>query len=343
MTAFSVIVSIAFGISCLASYLLARPGVLEILDHPNARSLHDAPMPRTGGLAIWIGTAAGMIAAFLLLSLRSELSYILGAALVVLLVSFIDDRFHIPASVRFAAHLAAAGLLLVGGLDLQFVLLPGLRLELPTFIGSFLSLCFIVWMINLYNFMDGMDGFAGGMAVFGFGALGLIAYFAGDGYFALLCWVVGAAAGGFLVMNFPPARIFMGDTGASVLGLMAAAFSLWGNKLGLFPLWMAVLVFSPFVVDATATLLRRAINRERVWEAHCNHYYQRLVRLGWGHRKTVLAEYGLMALCAASALFCVQLQAPAQWVVILGGIIVYVCLMRAVDRVDRRVLSKRAS
>src|SRR5690606_5547729 len=101
-----------------------------------------------------------------------------------------------------------------------------------------------------------------------------------------LCWVIASAAAGFLVWNFPPARIFMGDTGSSALGLIAGALSLLGDRRGLFPLWVALLVFSPFLLDATVTLIRRAGRRERFWEAHRSHYYQRLA-LRWGHRKTV--------------------------------------------------------
>lgn len=330
------------GVSCSVAYFLAKPGTLEVLDYPNARSLHSNPIPRTGGLAIWAGVLTGIAGTLLTSNVPPELAHVVAAALVVLVVSFTDDRFSIPPSVRLMAHIVAGGLLLAGGVGLQSISLPGVQFQLPTWVGLPLSMCFIVWMTNLYNFMDGMDGFAGGMAVFGFGTLGLLAYIAGDGDFALLCWAVMAGAGGFLVLNFPPARIFMGDTGASALGLVAAAFALWGDKLGLFPLWVAVLVFSPFVVDATVTLLRRAVRRERVWEAHRTHYYQRLVQLGWGHKKTVLAEYGLMALCSISAFVCVQLWVPAQWTVMVVWIVLYACLMGAVDRLDRRVSCTRA-
>ena len=161
--------------------------------------------------------------------------------------------------------------------------------------------------------MDGMDGFAGGMAVFGFGTLGILAYLTGDGYFATLCWAVAAAAGGFLIWNFPPARIFMGDVGASALGVMAAGLSLWADKNGLFPLWLSMLVFSPFIVDATVTLLRRAMRSERLWVAHRNHYYQRLVQLGLGHRKTVLIEYLVMAGCSLTAIVLLKAPTTVQW------------------------------
>lgn len=335
-------VACAFGVACLMTYVLVRSSRLRILDHPNERSLHNTPVPRTGGLAIWAGGLVGIVVALVSLGGRPEFIYIAAAALLVGVVSFIDDHRHVPVGVRLIAHLIAGGLLLIGGLMMEVVRLPGIDLHLPSAIGLLLSVLFIVWMINLYNFMDGMDGLAGGMAVIGFGALGLLAY-GGNTSFAALCWAVAAAAGGFLFGNFPPARIFMGDTGASVLGLMAAALSLWGDKAGLFPLWVAVLVFSPFVVDATVTLFRRAWQGERIWEAHCSHYYQYLVQLGWGHRKTVLIEYGLMILCAASAVLHVQLSVSAQWITIAVWTIVYVGSILAIEQTDRRLLLRHKS
>ncbi|MCU0937253.1 MAG: hypothetical protein MUF66_14635 [Gammaproteobacteria bacterium] len=118
------------------------------------------------------------------------------------------------------------------------------------------------------------------------------------------------------------------------LGFLAAAFALWGSREGLFPLWVAVLVFSPFVVDATVTLLRRALAGERVWQAHRSHYYQRLVRLGWGHRKTVLAEYALMVACALSAVLAVRAGSVGQWTLIAGWTGLYVLLVAGVSRLE---------
>lgn len=343
MVALVSVVGLAFVMAYLVVNLLACPGGrLRVLDHPTERSLHSTPIPRTGGLAIWAGSLAGVLIALLLFGRRLELEWMVGAALIVGIVSFIDDRFRVSPFVRLMAHLIAGGLLLVGGFGLQSISLPGIELNLPPQVGLLVSILFIVWMTNLYNFMDGMDGFAGGMAVFGFGTLGTLAYLAGDAHFVALCWLVAASAGGFLVLNFPPARIFMGDNGASVLGLTAAALSLWGNRIGAFPLWIAVLVFSPFAVDATVTLFWRAMRGERVWEAHRSHYYQRLVQLGWGHKKTVLAEYGLMTLCAISGVTGVRLSVFAQWAMIVFWIAAYACLILAIERFSKRPSCKES-
>ena len=256
-----------------------------------------------------------------LISLELGLAFI--AVLLVALVSFLDDHMKISPGVRLLAHILAAALLLGAGLRLNLIILPGLILTLPTWLAILLSIFFIVWMINLYNFMDGMDGFAGGMAVIGFTSFAILGWQAGNTAFTQISLLIAGAAAGFLWFNFPPARIFMGDTGSSVLGLLAAVLSLWGNLDGLFPLWIAVLIFSPFIVDATVTLLRRIFRKEKVWLPHKSHYYQRLVQLGWGHRKTVLLEYALMLACSLSALLAQRLSGEWQAGLLVTWVLIY--------------------
>ena len=126
----------------------------------------------------------------------------------------------------------------------------------------------------------------------------------------------------------------MGDVGSSLLGYLAAALSLWGSVDGIFPLWVAVLVFSPFVVDSTFTLMSRLWRRERVWVAHRTHCYQRLVRLGWTHRKTVQWEYALMVACAGSAVVAVRLDLLSQWLILSAwgtGYVVLIGLVRGLE------------
>jgi UDP-N-acetylmuramyl pentapeptide phosphotransferase/UDP-N-acetylglucosamine-1-phosphate transferase len=191
-------------------------------------------------------------------------------------------------------------------------------------------------MLNLYNFMDGMDGIAGGMAVFGFGTFAVFGLLAGATLFSVLNLIIAAAALGFLVFNFPPARIFMGDVGSSTLGLLAAALSLWGVRDGIFPFWIALLVFSPFIVDATVTLLRRLWRRERIWHAHKTHYYQRLVQAGWGHRKTVLLEYAIMLGCGISALWSMRATDEIQMAILIAWILFYFAFFFWVSRIARQ-------
>lgn len=338
-------VGIAGVVAFIVTWWLARPGShFRILDHPNERSLHTSPTPRTGGIAIWAGGIGGASLVIAKYGVSPAGLWIAMASVAAGSVSLIDDWRGIPVGMRFAVHVIAAVVLIFGAdVMLTHIVLPGVECNLSPFVGMLLSLLFVVWMTNLYNFMDGMDGFAGGMAVCGFGVFGLLGYMAGDTVLPILCWVIAAAAGGFLVVNFPPARIFMGDTGSSVLGLLVAAISLWAESRRLFPLWVAVLVFSPFIVDATVTLLRRLFRGERIWQAHRTHYYQRLVQLGWGHRKTVLIEYFLMGSCAISAIVAVNVSAVAQWVIIVFWVAVYLCLISAVERADPTDATKKGA
>jgi UDP-N-acetylmuramyl pentapeptide phosphotransferase/UDP-N-acetylglucosamine-1-phosphate transferase len=283
----------AVSLACLA-LLLSPRGRRMLLDLPNERSLHEQPVPRSGGIAIAAGTAAGVA----LVPGAPVVPFALAAALCAL--SLLDDLHALPTLLRLAAHLAAAVALVgtiagVGGL-------PSI-LMLTLAIG---------WYANLYNFMDGADGLAGGMAVIGFGAYAWAAHLAGHAPLALSAAVVAAASLAFLPFNLHPARLFMGDAGSVPLGFLAGALGAIGWNAGAWPLWFPVLVFAPFVGDATLTLLRRLLRRERVWQAHKEHYYQRLARMGFGHRRTAWVEYGAMVACAALALLAREAHAAGQ-------------------------------
>lgn len=300
----AILAAAACGVAYGMSRLLCRPGSRwYVLDHPNERSLHDRPVPRNGGLAILAAFAAAWAGGRLCAPADPAMHWVWGGILLLGAVSYWDDRRGLSPAVRLAAQALAAGLLAPAGLAVTRLAAPGIGIgpiELG-WVGVPATMLFAMWLVNLYNFMDGMDGFAAGMGVFGFGFLAGLAAWAGHGPLAFTAAVAAAANLGFLAMNFPPARLFMGDVGSTTMGYLAAALALWGRRDGAFPLWVPVLVFSPFVVDATVTLFARLSRREKVWQPHRTHYYQRLVRLGWGHRKTVLAEYALMAAAGLSA------------------------------------------
>lgn len=309
--------------ACLTRRFCDPASPLHILDHPNERSLHSSAIPRSGGVALLLGVLSGG----LLLPFGTPLGWAdllpLAGALPVAWISFLDDRRGVGPLWRLAVHgLAAVWLVSLSAL-------PGSLLWL-----ALLGLA-VVWTINLYNFMDGMDGFAGGMAVIGFSTFAVLGYLAGAADFTAASLLVAGAALGFLLFNFPPARIFMGDTGASTLGFLVAAFALWGVRDGVMPLWLAGLVFSPFMVDATVTLLGRLWRREKVWQAHRSHYYQRLVQLGWGHRRTVLLEYGLMLLCGLTAVSAVRAAPGWQAALLVVWLGAYIWLIRTVGHLER--------
>lgn len=295
----------------------------HILDHPNARSLHAQSTPRGGGLAILIAIIVSVAMVSLFLPLH-DLSAITVSVFIVAGVSFLDDRYSISPGYRIVAHTLAAVVILYAGFYLQKLEVLGANWEWPYAVAVVFSVLYTVWMINLYNFMDGMDGFAGGMTVFGFGTLAVMGWMSGHDAFFIISLIVAASSAGFLVFNFPPARIFMGDVGSSTLGLLAATLSLWGARDNVFPFWVAALVFSPFIMDATATLLRRLWRREKIWQAHKTHYYQQLVQAGWGHRKTVLVEYLIMFSCGTAAVLSMHASVAIQAIMLAGWTFFYI-------------------
>lgn len=281
------------------------------LDHPNIRSLHEVPVPRLGG----IGLLVGILASWLCFALTIQLPIGIGVGLL-MAVSLLDDIKSLSVWVRLLVH----GLVALG---------YSLYLFFPeySFGAVIASTAAIIWMINLYNFMDGSDGLAGGMTVIGFGCYGFMAYFGGYGNDALINISIAAAAIGFLLHNFSPARIFLGDAGAISLGFLAATLGILGWKENLWPLWFPFLIFSSFIVDATVTLMKRAFRGEKIWQAHREHYYQRMVQAGLGHRNTALCWYGLMLLSGVSAIWAARQDHSMQQITLLVWGCIYLTLL----------------
>lgn len=310
-----------FALSCTMTWMLSTGRARALaLDEPNQRSLHQRPIPRAGGLAI----VAATVGAWLFLGTPVH-AIVMAAFVVLCALSLIDDVRSLPVWLRLIAHIGAATAT-VAALQPQLPLLLWLAAILA-----------VTWMINLYNFMDGSDGLAGGMATIGFFFYGCGAWMAGDAAFAAANWVVSAAAAGFLVFNIHPARIFMGDSGSVPLGFIAAAFGLQGWAEYDWPWWFPLMVFSPFIVDASVTLVRRLWQRQRVWHAHREHYYQRLVQLGWGHARTAYAEYALMALCGTAGVYALGADGDARTVILGTLAMLYMLAMLAVDAAWRTV------
>jgi len=285
-----------FLVSLAISYLLIKFPLEKLQDRASDRSLHEGIIPRSGGIAIFIALMCGLVIAsadvYSLLSANLMLAIILICA-----VSLADDLFSLSPLLRLVFQLLIAGFIVL--VDKLYFNFGGV---LPLWLCQSLTLLGLVWMINLYNFMDGMDGFASGMAVIAFSSLAMIGYIKGDAGYAELNALLVAAVLGFGCLNFPPARIFMGDIGSTLLGLLAGLFSLIGWQRGLYPLWVPALLFSPFWVDATYTVLKRMARRERFWLPHRSHFYQRLVLSGLSHTQVVMAEYALMFLASISVL-----------------------------------------
>ena len=334
--AIALAVLIAFSVAAaLSGCIVSRRSMRWLVDHPNERSLHDQPVSRAGGIAISAGLACGLTVVALSAPPDPAHVWVLAGAVIIAAVSFADDLRNVAPAIRIAFHLCASGCVVIAGLSVERIALPGITLTLGAVPGAAFTTLFVAWLVNLYNFMDGMDGFAGGMSVIGFAALALLCMLGDAIMLAAASAVVAASALGFLPFNFPPARIFMGDLGASLLGYLCAVTMLSAERSASVPLWIPVLVFSPFIVDASVTLVRRVLAGEPPWRAHRSHFYQRLVRLGWGHRKTVVRQYCLMLACACSAAAATWLTPTGQGMLLGAWVSVYLALMIGVASLER--------
>lgn len=333
----------------LTNRLCSPTSFLSILAHPNDRTLHSMPTPQTGGLAVIGSVVISLILAASVLAIiqpskavlpkgvASGSVWIVASMLLIFVVSFIDDCVGLPASLRLGVQAVSACIIIGGvGLTVSFIPIPGGPNILLGIAAIPVSVLVLLWMANLYNFMDGMDGFAGGMTFVGFGFL---AYFGWQAHFPVMLIIatfVAMGALGFLTHNFPPARIFMGDAGSITVGFLAGTLMILGVRDGIFEIWVPIMIFSPFIVDATVTLTRRALRRKKIWEAHREHYYQRLVLSGWSHRRTVLVEYGLMILCGGLAVL--YHHSTDGWKLVILGVWVGVFLVlgRLVHKLEER-------
>lgn len=316
---------LAGGLSALAlASMLRAAWPTGFIDTPNPRSLHRRPIPRVGGLAVH---PAWLLACLAMLATRdpAQLQWLpIGAAawasVLLFVVSLVDDRRHLPVWVRLPVHFACASVVVL--------LSPSAAGSIAT--ASCVVLA-IVWGTNLYNFMDGANGLAGGMAVIGFLAYAWIASTAGDDTMALVCASIAGAALGFLPFNFGHARVFLGDCGSIPLGFLAGALGWLGFAAGTWKWWTPVLVFLPFVADATATLIRRLARRERVWLAHRDHAYQKLVLAGWSHARLARWAYATMLACAVSASVLQRTSGATQYVSLGGAVAIVLLVLHRIE------------
>jgi len=252
----------------------------SLVDIPNDRSSHTTPTPHGGGIAIAISWFLGISYLFYFDDIDSSLYYSLMVGVIISSVSYLDDLFELSAKLRLLvqAFVAMLGLYFIGGLDsVDFGLFTISNQILTTLFAFFM----IVWFINLYNFLDGIDGYAGSEAVF-LGLVGFILF--NDSLFLVLVFSVL----GFLVWNWHKAKIFMGDVGSTLLGYNVAIFTIYYTNQNSMNLWAWVILFGIFWFDATLTLFRRYKNGEKLSQAHRKHLYQRAVQSGLAHDRVVI-------------------------------------------------------
>lgn len=284
------------GFSFALTYWLRRYALNKsLLDIPNGRSSHTVPTPRGGGVAIVIGylTALAVLLGEGALTLSVFLA-LAGSGFVIAALGFLDDHGHVAARWRLLGHFAGAGwaLFWLGGLPP--ISLFGSTLDL-SWLGHALAVFYLVWLLNLYNFMDGIDGIASVEAVCV--CVGAALIYLLSGHFELV-WqllLLAAAVLGFLIWNFPPAKIFMGDAGSGFLGIVIGVLSLQAAWISSQLLWAWLILLGVFIVDATVTLIRRLVRGDKIYEAHRSHAYQFASRR-YGKHLAVTSAVGVINL-----------------------------------------------
>lgn len=289
-----------------------------IFDEVNERSSHTIPTPHGGGIAISITWFLGLIYLYFTNAINVDLFYALLAGIIISIVSFFDDLYELSAKLRIIiqSFVASLGIFCIGGLDsLNFGLFE-IDSQIITNIFAFLL---IIWFINLYNFLDGINGYAGSEGVF----LSLAGFllFGGDHFIVLFVAILG-----FLYWNWNKAKIFMGDVGSTLLGYNIAIFTLYYANYESNNLWIWIILFGLFWFDATLTLLRRKLNNEKLSQAHKKHGYQRLTQFGYSHLKVTSLSI-LLNLC----LFCIVYFVSNIFMAFFISLILLYLVMKFID------------
>ncbi len=329
----------AFVTCAILTGLMRRLAVSHgVLDVPNERSAHVTPTPRGGGVAIVIAASA----AFALLAWRAVVPVdlmlaLLGGGVAVALVGFFDDRLQLAPAVRIVVHLAAAlwALACLGGLPPLRI--AGHLVEFGWF-GYALGAIGIVWTLNLFNFMDGIDGIAASEAVFISWSGAALALVSGIAAVPAAGFTFGAACCGFLWWNWPPAKIFMGDVGSGYLGFVIAVLAVAAARANAIALFVWLVLGGVFFVDATVTFVRRLVRGERVYQAHRSHAYQWLARRWGSHRRVTIATLAvnLLWLLPLAWLAATQPNRAAIWSAIALAPLVVVALFAGSGRRESR-------
>ncbi|MBS0290060.1 MAG: glycosyltransferase family 4 protein [Proteobacteria bacterium] len=272
-----------------------------MLDEPNERSSHYAPTPRGGGVVFFLGWVIVLIVLAYLNIISKKYLWFFSPAILIGFLGFWDDHQDLSAGLRFIIQCIGAGI----GL---FLVNEGGYLIQPWLTWLPLPICFLVlvvamvWTINLFNFMDGADGIAATQGIFVFGVGGYLLFQYQAYELATLAWSLSALVSGFLLWNWPTARIFMGDSGSCFLGMMVALYAFLSYKLFQMPLMIWIILTGFFWFDATITLLRRILAGEEWRKPHRKHAYQRLIQSGWSHQKVLISYIGVNTVLAYLAL-----------------------------------------
>lgn len=332
----------SLALALVAGYLLT-PAVsrlavrLGALDIPDARKLHTQPVPRLGGLAVYLAFLAGLFVFGV--NGREVWGLLAGTSLIVLL-GVLDDIYDLPAKAKLAGQIVAAVAVIPFGLQVEFVTNPlnGGLVYLGWW-GIPVTIFWLVAVTNALNLIDGLDGLATGTAVIAALTLATVAWTEGQTGAAALALLLGAAALGFLRYNFHPAKIFLGDSGSMLLGFVLAAIAVVGltKSATAVSLIIPILILGIPLFDTTLAILRRCYKRQPIFNPDREHLHHRLLDAGLTHRRAVLVVYGVDAVLGASAVFLTILSTD-QGVLLL--VLLAVTLLTVANKIG--VLGGRA-
>ena len=265
----------------IKNYMIKKSLVASV----NERSSHTTPTPHGGGIALCLTWFIGLFYLYFIGEIESSLFYALLFGLIISIVSFFDDIYELSPKLRLIiqATVAIGGLYFLGGFETFTFGIFDISNPILTNVFAFFM---IIWFINLYNFLDGINGYAGSEAVFL--ALSGFVLFGGNHFL-----VLGVAVLGFLYWNWNKAKIFMGDVGSTLLGYNIAIFTIYYANQEATNFWIWIILFALFWFDATLTLIRRKLNKEKLSQAHKKHAYQRLTQSGWSHFKVTNYSIGI--------------------------------------------------
>tara|TARA_R110000868_G_scaffold4155_20_gene25457 strand:- start:18025 stop:19191 length:1167 start_codon:yes stop_codon:yes gene_type:complete len=329
-----------FCTSVAATYMVLRLG---ILDEPNHRSSHALPTPSTGGVAI-VATFAVGFAVVWVFSDQARLStfHLAGfavAAFGIALVGFLDDLKKLKTfKIKLGAQIAAALVLLAFGIVFTRISLPVVGAFDLGWMGYPLTVFWVVALTNMFNFMDGLNGLAGGTAIVVAAFLCAVTFMEGSYFVYMFCYIMSAASAGFLVFNFPRARLFMGDVGSQFIGFTFAALAVIAAEIDVSRTSFLVvpLLFFNFIFDTIFTLCRRAMRGEDITQAHRTHLYQLLNRIGWSHAQVSLFHFAVTAAQGIGVLVLVGFGPDERMLVFLPFLVFQTGYAVAVMTVARR-------
>ena len=304
-----------------ASSMLERVGRGAPIDVPNGRSSHRRPTVRGGG----IGLAVGLCLVLLAFGSRGrwvphgDIGLFAIATVIIAAIGLWADYLDPPASWRLFLQLSAAGLIIGGGMGFHTFLLPWGHNFTLWWAAVPLTLLWIAGLTNLYNFIDGVDGMAAGLAVVFSSGVAAVAVATHHPYEAIVALTILAGCLGFLWFNFPPAKVFMGDVGSLTLGFVFSVLAIRLATLGKYPipLMFFLILYSSFLFDTSYTILYRALRGEKFWLAHRTHLYERLTLVGWRHLHVTLLYVGL-SLVSLGLAFGYLYAGPVGRTVIVG-------------------------